>query len=129
MSNKEGFTLVGATKKIDSTLSLKDQAKEANKGQPDIEYKTLATGEKALVDSIPIGAILPHWGPWNFSSNWQICLGQKINDAASPLDGQRVPDLNGAHHPNSTTYIAGTLDTKTFRKFYGSNTIPTSRPW
>ena len=49
---------------------------------------------------VPIGAILP-WhkslsGVPNLPAEFLECNGQVVSDAASPLDGQTLPNLNGA---------------------------------
>lgn len=47
---------------------------------------------------VPIGAILP-WhksltGTPSLPNGWVECSGQTLNDSQSPLNGQRIPDLN-----------------------------------
>ena len=75
---------------------------------------------------MPVGTIIAHFGPWQFSDKWQICMGQEIRDPDSPLYGRKVPDLNGAHAPFQATYIAGTLDIRTYNKKFGNNILPGS---
>lgn len=60
---------------------------------------------KALLDlqSVPIGMPQPFLknfpGVPALPANWAECNGQVLNDAGSPLNGQTLPDLNGAGGP------------------------------
>jgi hypothetical protein len=66
---------------------------------------------KALIDaigggapaSVPIGMPMGWFknlpGVPALSGDWVECNGQVLNDAASPLDGITIPDLNGASGP------------------------------
>lgn len=119
-----GFVKTGKMIQLDNSESLIKQAESANHGQYKIEYKKLETEDIPLLDDIPIGAIIPFFGPWTFSDKWQVCMGQIINDPDSPLYGVKVPDLNGVHSPFETVYLAGTLDTKYYGKQFGSTNIP-----
>jgi hypothetical protein len=64
----------------------------------------------------PIGTILP-WaksitGVPALPANWIECTGATISDAASPMNGQTVPNLNGGNNflrGNSTSGGTGTL--------------------
>jgi len=122
---QKGFIKEGSMGQIDPSMTLTQKAEVANKEQYKLTYKKLKEEEISLLDDIPVGAIIPHWGEWNFSDRWQICMGQMINDTQSPLFGKKVPDLTSMtpafHKP---TYIAGTLDKKYFNKTFGSNNLP-----
>jgi hypothetical protein len=68
------------------------------------EMRNQLNGLKALIDLVlPVGFI----GGWakNLTGvpaligTWAECNGQVLNDAQSPLNGQTLPDLNGAGGP------------------------------
>lgn len=73
-----------------------------------------------LNNIVPIGAILP-WaksltGVPNLPDNFSECDGSVINDGASPMDGQTIPDLNRDHRfmrGNSTSGGTGGSSTHT----------------
>lgn len=121
---QKGFVKKGNMETNDSSLPLLDQAEAANKGQYGIAYRSLKTNETPLADSLPVGAIIAFAGQFNFSDQWQIAMGQTINDPTSPLNGKKVPDLNGAFSPFEASYLAGTLDSGTYNTKFGQNTIP-----
>jgi hypothetical protein len=118
---QKGFVKSGNMVQPDPSVSLAQKAEKVNNGQYKVVYKKLKKDDVVLLDDIPIGAIIPHWGNWEFSDRWQICMGQIINDTESPLYGKRVPDLTGKQKP---TYIAGTLEEEYFNKRFGKNYIP-----
>lgn len=94
-----------------------------------------ASGRRLNVDSalieipavdMPVGAIVPFFGDEGFlPDNWALCVGQKINDPASPLNGKTVPNMSGKfargassvspvgttgghdHTPNHTHHVQG----------------------
>lgn len=118
---QNGYVRTGDMLAPDQSLSLREQAEAANANAHDVAFGNVGDATP-LLDDIPVGAIIPHFGPWTFSANWQICMGQEIRDPESPLYGRRVPDLVGAHTPFQTTYLAGTLDTGTYNRTFGNNT-------
>jgi len=120
----KGFVKYSSMHNIDSDIPLIEQAKIANQGQYKIGYRSLKSNETPLIDTLPIGTIIPFWGPFVFSDQWQIAMGQVIQDPASPLFKKKVPDLNGAFSPFETSYIAGTLDSRTYNKNFGRSDIP-----
>ena len=119
---QKGFIKTGDMAQIDPSMTLAQKAEAVNKGQYKLAYENLKKEEVGLLDDIPVGAIIPHWGEWEFSDRWQICMGQVIDDTQSPLYGKKVPDLTGIsiseHKP---TYIAGTLEEQYFNKTFGVN--------
>jgi len=119
--SQKGFVKNGEMVELDTTASLINQAKSANSGQYKISYQTLNVMDKPMLGDIPVGAIIPHWGKWEFSDRWQICLGQVIDDKESPFYGQRVPDLSGISQP---IYLAGSLNSQNYHKNFGKNSIP-----
>lgn len=122
---QKGFVKTGDMVQPDPSMTLAQKAEAVNKGQYKLAYKKLRKKEVGLLDDIPIGAIIPHWGKWEFSDRWQICKGQVIDDIESPLYGKRVPDLTGITiGKDKPTYIAGTLEKKYFNKKFGKNYIP-----
>lgn len=43
---------------------------------------------------VPVGTILPYVGPLNvLPDSWRLCDGAQVNDALSPFNGQRIPNL------------------------------------
>ncbi len=119
---QKGFVKTGEMVQTNPSMTLAQKAETVNKGQYKLAYKNLKKKEVGLLDDIPIGAIIPHWGAWEFSDRWQICMGQVIDDIESPMHGEKVPDLTGItikdHKP---TYIAGTLEEQYFNKTFGQN--------
>jgi hypothetical protein len=69
-----------------------------------LELRNQFNGLKTLVDdAAPVGC-LKAWlknfpGVPALSVSWAECNGQVLNDAQSPLNGQTLPDLNGATGP------------------------------
>jgi|GEM_PF-3191199 len=118
-----GFFQKGEMVDIDTTKPAIEQAEAANKGQYKLEYRKAKKSETPLLDALPVGAIIPYFGPWTFSDNWQLAIGQIVRDPESPLYDMKVPDLNGAYSPFEPTYLAGTLDTATLGQSFGSNTL------
>jgi hypothetical protein len=79
---------------------------------------------KALIDAlaaqlatlgtlVPIGAVLPWFkdtpGVPSLSANFVECNGQVLSDAASPLDGQTMPDIN----TGAQRFLRGALNSGT----------------
>jgi len=65
------------------------------------EMRAQLNALKALIDlqCVPIGMPQPYLknfpGVPALPANWAECNGQVLSDAASPLNGQTLPDLNG----------------------------------
>lgn len=83
----------------------------------------------ALATLVPIGAIIP-WAK-SFTSvpalpdGWVECDGSAISDAASPLDGETTPDLNGNNQfirGNSTSGGTGGVATNDLEHDHGGVT-------
>src|ERR1041384_332729 len=66
------------------------------------ELRSQFNGLKALIDeAAPIGCVQA-WlkdfpGVPGLPSSWAECNGQVLDDSASPLNGQTLPNLNGAN--------------------------------
>lgn len=121
---QKGFVKSGQMIVLDDNDNLLVQAEKSNAGQYNLTYKKLDKNEYPLLDDIPVGAIIPYFGPWDFSDRWQFCIGQEIRDPDSPLYGRTVPDLMGGKTFEKVTYVAGTLDQKTLNTYIGDNKIP-----
>lgn len=69
--------------------------------------------------SIPIGGVISYWGTSaQIPVGWKLCDGTAVNDAASKLNGQVVPNLvdkfvRGATGDTRTTPVTGGSDTHT----------------
>ena len=58
----------------------------------------------ASAGAVPVGGIIAYSGsPDALHDNWMICNGDDIDDADSPLNGAKVPDLRGV-------FVRGTED-------------------
>lgn len=65
---------------------------------PHIKTKTIST-KQGLTNIAPIGSVMA-WlktftGVPSLPDNWAECDGSVINDSASPMNGQTLPDMNG----------------------------------
>lgn len=77
---------------------------------------------------IPIGAVIPWFGSItgcpSLPTGWQLCNGNQITDARSPMNGQNTPNLNGGSNRmvrgNTTSGGTGGADTHTLT----TNEIP-----
>ncbi len=126
-SNK-GYYLSDAVA-TDENLDLRQQLDFTNKNLRELTYGKLPKKQKPMLDDLPIGAVIPFVippGGLNLSENRVISFGQKITDQESPFFGQKVPDLNGVFTPFQPTYIAGTLDSGKYRKYFGNNQLQNS---
>jgi len=124
INDNRAFVKKGEPVTVRSDKSLLENAKVANKGQYKIVYKNPGQQEVPLISELPVGAIIPFYGQWNFSDHWQIAMGQTIKDPESPLHGMNVPDLIGAESKSATMYLAGTIDKTFLGKVFGKNELP-----
>ena len=65
------------------------------------ELRNQFNGLKALIDGMfPVGCVVGYLKSLNnvpaLPGTWAECNGQAVVDAESPLNGQSLPDLNGA---------------------------------
>lgn len=71
---------------------------EKNRSNENIFNKKLEKQNNLLEDLIPIGTIFS-WCEYTkeikLNENWVRCEGQIIEDIESPLNGKKIPDLNG----------------------------------
>lgn len=63
---------------------------------------------KGVLMSVPVGVIMP-WhknlsGVPNLPNGWLECNGQTVSEAASPLNGQTLPNLNGQVYAGNRGY-------------------------
>lgn len=79
---------------------------------------------------LPIGTILAWAGNLSgvpaLQESWVECNGQTISDSESPLDGQVIPNLNGANRflrGNSTSGTTGGAESKDFTTGGPSSTV------
>jgi len=66
------------------------------------ELRNQFTGLKAIMDAgnVPVGCVLAYLKSFTgvpaLPGSWVECNGQVLSDAASPLNGQTIPNLNGS---------------------------------
>jgi hypothetical protein len=89
-----------ALKALIDALTLQVGAQQAFITALQTQITALNASVAALANLVPIGAMLP-WAKNSFSSvltlpeNFLECNGQTVNDAASPMDGEALPNVNG----------------------------------
>lgn len=90
------------------------------------EGLTEQRARELLGASVPVGGIIPYVGSSPLASNWRVCDGSIVSDAASPFNGKSLPDLRarfllgatnsaqvGVAGGSTTTAITGVTTTTT----------------